>query len=49
MFGNHTFSHPGWPTVSTSGPVELLKHFHQDLNMRFGGIRKPRSYSNIEL
>ena len=35
--------------VHTSGAIELFKHFHDDLNMRFGGIRKPRTYSNLDL
>ena len=49
MFGNHTFIHaPGSlvPNATTSGPVELLDHFHKDINMSFIGIRKPRTYSN---
>lgn len=50
MFGNHSFIHPPGSTIpnaNTSGPVQLFQHFHRDLNMRFGGIRKPRTYSNI--
>lgn len=50
MFGNHSFIHPPnstIPNATTSGPVELFNHFHKDINMRFGGIRKPRTYSNI--
>jgi hypothetical protein len=35
--------------VTTAGPVELFAHFKKDLDMRFGGIRKPRSYSNVAL
>ena len=49
MFGNHTFVDAGGKQVTTKGPVQLLKHFKDDLSMRFGGIRKPRSYSNVEL
>ena len=51
-FGNHSFVHPSNSTVpnaTTSGPVELFAHFHKDLNMKFGGIRKPRTYSNFAL
>ena len=32
-----------------AGAKATLDHFHEDLNMRFGGIRKPRTYSNIKL
>ena len=52
MFGNHSFIHPpgsSIPNATTSGPVELFRHFHRDINMRFGGIRKPRTYSNFNL
>ena len=51
MFGKHSFVHPQGSTVpdaTTNGPVELFAHFHS-FNMRFCGIRKPRSYSNIAL
>jgi hypothetical protein len=49
FFGPHTFVHaPGSsvPNVSTTGPVDLLAHFQRDINMKFVGIRKPRTYSN---
>lgn len=52
MFGPHTFVHPPGSTVpdaNTSGPAELLAHFHDDLSMRWSGIRKPRTYSNAAL
>ena len=52
MFGIHSFIHPPGsiiPNKNTSGAVELFDHFHTDLHMRFGGIRKPRTYSNIAL
>ena len=52
MFGAHSFVHKSGsvvPNASTNGPVELFDHFHKDINMRFSGIRKPRSYSNIAL
>ena len=42
MFGNHSFIHaPGSlvPNVSTSGPVQLFDHFHNDINMKFIGIQ----------
>lgn len=49
FWGNETFVHPSG-TVTTHGPAELLSYFHgPPLHMRWGGIRKPRSYSNIEL
>lgn len=47
FFGNETF-HDGNRTITTHTPAELLDHFHNDLNMRFGGIRKPRTYSNVQ-
>jgi alpha-glucosidase len=32
----------------TQTASDVLKHFHSPpLNMRFAGIRKPRSYSNV--
>ena len=52
MFGNHTFIHAPNSTVpnaTTSGPAELFEHFKRDLNMRWAGIRKPRTYSNQAL
>ena len=45
MFGHHDFTHPPnstIPNATTDGPVELFQHLHRDLNVRFGGIRKPR-------
>ena len=50
MWYNQTFVHaPGSsvPNATTRTPADVLAHFHRDINMRFGGIRKPRSYSNI--
>ena len=49
MFGPHTFVHPAnstIPNASTTDAPSLLAHFHKDINMRFSGIRKPRTYSN---
>lgn len=46
MFGKNTFVHPpgsAVPNATTSGPVQLFDHFHSGANMRFGGIRKPRT------
>lgn len=52
MFGYHNFTHPPGSTIPnaiTNGSVELFNHFHKDIHMRFGGIRKPRTYSNQAL
>ena len=52
MFGPHTFIHAPNSSVrnaTTTGAVDLLAHFHDDLHMRFAGIRKPRTYSNQAL
>lgn len=49
MFGPHSFVHaPGStvPNATTADAASLLAHFHKDINMRFSGIRKPRTYSN---
>ena len=48
MFGEHSFTHGG-ATHKTSGPKELFDYFHNVLNMKCAGIRKPRSYSNVQL
>ena len=48
MFGEHSFTHGG-TTHKTSGPKELFDYFHNVLNMKWAGIRKPRSYSNVQL
>jgi hypothetical protein len=37
------------PNATTDGPAELLRHFHEDIHVRFGGIRKPRTYSHVAL
>ena len=52
MFGPHSFVHPPGSTIpnaNTTGPVDLLAHFHDDLHIKFAGIRKPRTYSNLAL
>lgn len=52
MFGPHNFTHPPGsiiPNASTTNAPDLFAHFRRDLNLRFGGIRKPRTYSNIAL
>lgn len=54
MFGELTFggphdpaSAPGKPALHTHSPTELLHHMHEELQLKFGGIRKPRTFSNI--
>lgn len=50
FFGPHTFVHPpgsSVPNASTTGVVDLLAHFRDALGVRFAGIRKPRTYSNM--
>ena len=52
MFGPHSFIHPPSSTIpnaNTTGPVDLLAHFHDALHIKFAGIRKPRTYSNLAL
>ena len=52
MFGNLSFVHAPNSTVpnaTTHNAPELFAHFHRDINMKFGGIRKPRTYSNKAL
>jgi alpha-glucosidase (family GH31 glycosyl hydrolase) len=49
FWGNQTFVQPDGSKVVTETPADVLRHFHVDLKMRFGGIRKPRSYSNVAL
>eukprot|EP00041_Stephanoeca_diplocostata_P019001 m.402856 g.402856 ORF g.402856 m.402856 type:complete len:276 (+) comp21185_c0_seq4:356-1183(+) len=45
---NQTFVQPDGSKVVTTLPSQVLSHFHSEpLNMKFAGIRKPRSYSNI--
>ena len=39
----------GGKRVFCKGPADVLAHFHDDLDMKFGAIRKPRSYSNLNL
>lgn len=52
MFGPHKFVHAPGSTVrnaTTKGPADLLAHFHDDLHVKFAGIRKPRTYSHHDL
>ena len=52
MFGPHTFVHAPGSTVrnaTTTGPADLIAHFHDDLHVKFSGIRKPRTYSHHDL
>ena len=52
MFGPHSFVHKAGSTIpnaTTTDAPSLLAHFHKDINMRFSGIRKPRTYSNFDL
>mmetsp|Transcript_28013 Transcript_28013/g.83713 ORF Transcript_28013/g.83713 Transcript_28013/m.83713 type:complete len:315 (-) Transcript_28013:13-957(-) len=50
FWANQSFVQPDGSTVMTKTSADVIKHFHAPpLNMRFAGIRKPRSYSNIEL
>jgi hypothetical protein len=47
-WAKNTFSVDGRP-VTTTSPREVLDHFHKNRNMKWAGIRKPRSYSNVNL
>lgn len=52
MFGPHKFVHAPGSTVrnaTTKGSADLLAHFHNDLHVKFAGIRKPRTYSHHDL
>lgn len=46
--GSPTFQDFTYNNITFPQPVPQLKHYHQDLNLRFGGIRKPR-LGNTEL
>jgi alpha-glucosidase len=49
---NVSFVHPPGSTVpnaTCATPADVLAHWHTGLNMAWGGIRKPRTYSNIAL
>ena len=46
---NQTFKKLDGTKVFAANSKQVLAHFHDDLNMRFGGIRKPRSYSHTNL
>lgn len=47
FFSNQTFSKLDGTKVFAAGPKDVLAHFHGNMKMRFAGIRKPRTYSNI--
>lgn len=51
FWDNNTYVHAGmpWSPITCIGAAENLKHFHEDLHMRWGGIRKPRTYSNVDM
>ena len=52
MFGPHRFVHPPGSTVpnaTTTTPRDIFDHFHNDLHIKFAGIRKPRTYSHHDL
>jgi alpha-glucosidase len=52
MFGPHRFIHPPGSTVpnaTTTTPKDIFDHFHSALNIKFAGIRKPRTYSHHDL
>lgn len=35
-------------TTNVTSPTELLVWLHDTMHLRWGGIRKPRTYSNID-
>jgi hypothetical protein len=46
-WNNVTFKQPDGSEVTCASAKDVLDHFHSPpLNMHFGGIRKPRTYSN---
>jgi hypothetical protein len=46
-WNNVTFKQPDGSEVHCATPADVFAHFHAPpLNMHFGGIRKPRTYSN---
>lgn len=45
MWGPHTFP----DGVHTDNAPELFAHFHNDLHIRFAGIRKPRTYRRVSV
>jgi hypothetical protein len=47
-WATNSFSVKG-STVTTTSPSEVLDHFHTNRQMKWAGIRKPRSYSNVNL
>ena len=45
-----SFKQPNGTIIHTKTPADVLEHFHAPpLHMHFGGIRKPRTYSNKNL
>lgn len=49
FWANQTFTKLDGAKVFAATPADVLAHFHDNLKMRFAGIRKPRSYSNVAL
>ena len=46
-WNNQTFKQPDGTEVHCENAADVLNHFHSEpLNMHFGAIRKPRTYSN---
>jgi hypothetical protein len=43
MWGPHTFP----DGTHTNNASDLFAHFHNDLHVRFAGIRKPRTYRHV--
>lgn len=52
FFGPHSFVHPpgsSIPNITTETVKDIFNHFHNDLHIKFAGIRKPRTYSHHNL
>jgi hypothetical protein len=49
-WNNMTFVQPGGSEVHCATAADVFDHFHAPpLSLHFGGIRKPRTYSNKEM
>ena len=48
-WSNISFVQPDGTAVHCAAPKDVFEHFHTRLSMRFGAIRKPRTYSNKQL